>query len=82
MHRLQKTLEAATIKLDSVISDILGKSGRAILKAIVAGETNTTKLAALADQRLKASPQQLREALRGRLLRSTFSPSCWPAAFC
>lgn len=67
VQRLQKTLEAANIKLDSVISEIVGKSGRVIINALIAGETNPVKLAALADPRIKASHQQLREALRGRV---------------
>jgi transposase len=67
VQRLQKTLEAANIKLDSAISDIVGKSGRAMLAALISGETNPVKLAALADRRVKASPQRLREALRGRV---------------
>jgi transposase len=45
-QRIQKTLEDANIKLDSVISDVLGVSGRAMIEAIVAGETNPAKLAA------------------------------------
>src|ERR1700730_7983008 len=52
--RLQKTLEAANIKLDSVITDIVGKSGRAIIEALLAGETNPVKLAAPADPRIQA----------------------------
>jgi transposase len=67
IQRLQKTLEAANIKLDSVITDIVGKTGRSIIQALIAGETNPVKLAALADPRIKASPQQLREALHGRV---------------
>jgi len=43
--RVQKTLEDANIKLDSVLSDLMGKSGRAMLEALIAGETNPTKLA-------------------------------------
>jgi len=65
--RLQMTLEGANIKLDSVITDIVGKSGRAMIQALIAGETDPVKLAALADRRIKASPQQLQEALRGRV---------------
>src|SRR5215470_7827447 len=42
--RVQKTLEDANIKLDSVLADVLGKSGRAIIEALIAGETNTAKL--------------------------------------
>src|SRR5215510_10350121 len=45
--RVQKTLEDANIKLDSVLSDVMGKSGRAMLEALIAGETNPTKLASL-----------------------------------
>jgi Transposase len=53
--RVQKTLEDANIKLDSVLTDLMGKSGRAMIEALIAGETNPVKLAALADRRAKAS---------------------------
>lgn len=66
-QRLQKTLEDANIKLSSLVSDILGTSGRAILDAIVAGETDPEKLVALTTGRLKASRAELTEALRGRV---------------
>jgi transposase len=62
-QRIQKTLEEANIKLDCVISDILGRSGRAMLAALIAGETDPVRLAQLAHPRIKASP----EALRGRV---------------
>jgi transposase len=65
--RLQKTLESANIKLDSVITDIIGKTGRAMIQALIGGESDPVKLAALADPRIKASRQQLREALHGRV---------------
>ena len=67
LQRIQKTLEQANIKLDSVLSDILGKSGRAMLDAMVAGESDPVKLAALAHKGVKASQEQLREALTGRI---------------
>jgi transposase len=67
--RVQKTLEDSNIKLDSVLSDLMGKSGRAIIEALIAGETNPTKLASLADRRVKASQQEFREALRGRVTK-------------
>jgi transposase len=67
VQRIQKTLEAANIKLASVLSDILGKSGRAMLDAMVAGEGDPVKLAALAHKGVKASQAQLREALNGRV---------------
>ncbi|MBF0094281.1 MAG: IS110 family transposase [Alphaproteobacteria bacterium] len=66
-QRVQKTLEEANIKLDSVITDILGLSGRTMLEAIIAGETEPTKLAALAHRRIKAPQTKLCEALRGRV---------------
>jgi transposase len=69
VQRLQKTLEEANIKLDSVISDVVGKSGRAIIEAMIAGESEPLRLARLASKRLKASPEVLAEALRGRVTR-------------
>ena len=45
----------------------MGKSGRAMIEAMIAGETNPAKLASFADRRLKASPSQLCAALRGRV---------------
>jgi transposase len=66
-QRIQKTLEEANIKLDSVISDIMGLSGRRMIEAMIAGVRNRAKLAALADRRIKASPKQLYDALHGRL---------------
>ena len=52
--RLQKTLEDVNVKLTRVVSDILGVSGRAILAAIIAGETDPERLADCATGRLKA----------------------------
>ena len=68
-QRLQKTLEDANIKLDAVLTDLLGRSGRAMLEALVAGESDPAKLAALAHPRLAATPERLKEALRGRVTR-------------
>src|ERR1700730_17973441 len=67
--RVQKTLEDDNIKLDSVLTDLLCKSGRAMIEALVAGETTPAKLASLADRRVKASPEEFREALRGRVTK-------------
>ena len=67
--RVQKILEDANIKLDSVLTDLMGKSGRAMIEALIAGETNPAKLASLADRRAKASPEEFREALRGRVTK-------------
>ena len=65
IQRIQKTLQDANIKIDSVISDLMGKSGRAFLAAIVAGETDPERLARLGSPRLKASHEEIVEALRG-----------------
>ena len=67
IQRLQKTLEDANIKLDSVISDIMGLSGRRMIEALIAGETDPNALAALAHRRIKATPAELEAALRGRV---------------
>jgi transposase len=65
--RMQKTLEEANIKLASVITDVMGLSGRRMIEAIIAGETNPMRLAALAHRRIKAPRDMLVEALRGRV---------------
>ncbi len=65
--RLQKVLEDANLKLASVLTDITGTSGRAILGALIAGESDPATLAALAHQRVRASRETLEEALRGRV---------------
>lgn len=65
--RIQKTLEDANFKLTHVVSDTLGVSGRAILKAVIAGETDPERLADLTKGRLKASRAQLVDALHGRI---------------
>lgn len=65
--RIQKTLEDANVKFASVVSDITGTSGRAILHAIAEGETDPEKLLALTTGRLQASREALTDALRGRI---------------
>jgi transposase len=67
VQRLQKTLEDANIKLESVISDVLGVSGRAMVEALIAGESDPAKLAQLAHRRIRASHEELRAALHGRV---------------
>lgn len=66
-QRIQKVLEDANVKLDSVISEILGMSGRRILTAIIDGESDPEKLAALGSERLQCSRSELIEALQGRV---------------
>jgi transposase len=65
--RIQKTLEDANIKLDSVITDIVGLSGRRMIDALIAGQTDPEALAALAHRRIHATPAELEAALRGRV---------------
>jgi len=65
-QRIQKTLEDAGIKLDSVASDVLGASGRAMLDALIAGERDPVVLAELARGTLRRKIPALRQALRGR----------------
>jgi transposase len=69
IQRLQKTLEDANIKLDSALFDVVGLSGRAMIEALIAGESYPNTLARLAHRRVKASPEELREALRGRVTK-------------
>jgi transposase len=66
-QRIQAVLEEANIKLSSIISDILGVSGRRMLKAIVAGETDPVKLSELGGRRLAATRTELADALHGRV---------------
>jgi transposase len=81
-NRLESLLEEAHIKLSSLVSDLLGVSARRMLQALADGETNPAALAALADQRLRATPEQLCDALGActalhpvyrRLLRMTLA---------
>jgi len=65
-NRLHKALEPAGIKLDCVATDILGKSGRAMLDALCSGTTDPEVLAELARGRMRTKIPQLKEALEGR----------------
>jgi transposase len=66
-NRIQKVLEDANIKLASVATDVLGVSGRRMLRALIAGGDDAEALADLAQRRLRAKLPQLREALTGRV---------------
>jgi transposase len=66
-QRIQKTLEDANLKLTEVVSNVLGTSGRAILRALIAGESNPQQLVDLTQGRLKAPPATLVDALQGRI---------------
>jgi len=67
VQRVDKILQDANLKLGSVLTDIMGQSGRAILDAIVKGETDPAKLVLLVTKRVKASRDKITEALRGKV---------------
>jgi transposase len=62
-NRLESLLEEARLKLSSFVSDLLGLSARRMLQAVADGETDPTAVASLADVRLRATPEQLSDAL-------------------
>jgi len=65
IQRMQKALTQMNIQLGNVLSDVSGVTGQAILKAILAGERDPHKLAALRDPRVKASEEQIARYLEG-----------------
>ena len=65
--RIQKVLESANIKLSSTASNTMGKSGQAMLDAIVSGEHSAERLADLALGKLRSKIPQLQQALEGRI---------------
>jgi transposase len=66
INKMQKAMRLMNIRLDVVINDITGKSGRAIIEAILAGNQNPHYLASLADGRVKKSREEIAEALEGQ----------------
>jgi transposase len=67
VQRVQKTLDAVNVKISSVLTDIMGVSGRRILAAILEGEENPQRLAALAHPSVKTPREKIAEALSGRI---------------
>ena len=67
VQRIQKTLTEANIRLDSVLSDIMGASGRRMIEAMIEGVRDPRKLTALVGRGVKATPKELYDALHGRL---------------
>lgn len=67
INRIQKVLEGANIKLSSVVADVMGMSGRAMIEAMVAGEEDPKTLAELAHGKLRPKRAALEEALRGHV---------------
>jgi transposase len=70
VQRIQKTLEDANLKIASVATNIMGQGGRAIVEALIAGETNPEQLADLTGGRLKAARATIVESLRGRVTQN------------
>lgn len=67
VNRLQKVLEWANIKLAAVATDVVGKSARAMLEAIVDGQSDVVALAELAQGRMRSKREALEQALKGRV---------------
>lgn len=67
VNRVHKTLEDANIKLSTVISALMGVSGRRMLRALAGGEEDVSVLAALGHERLRATPAALQASLQGKL---------------
>lgn len=67
VNRVQKVLEGANIKLSDVATDIMGKSGRAILEGLIEGEDAAEALAELSKGRLRNKREELAQALQGRM---------------
>lgn len=65
VNRIQKVLEGANIKLSSVASDVLGKSGRAMLEAMIQGQDNPEMLSELAEGKLRSKKVELKKAMHG-----------------
>jgi len=63
--RMQKSLELMNIKVHTVISDIVGKTGKAIIEAIMSGERNAEKFLPLVDKRIKADKTTIKKSLEG-----------------
>jgi transposase len=66
-NRIQKVLEDANVKLAGVATDVLGVSGRAMIRALIAGQDDPAELAELARRRLRRKLPELRAALQGRV---------------
>jgi transposase len=69
-NRIQKLIESANIKLGQVATDVLGVSGRLMLRALSAGETDAEKMSEFAHRRMRNKRTELKRALEGRLTKS------------
>ena len=78
VNRVQQVLESANLKLAAVATDVLGKSGWAMLEALLGGEQDPAALAQLARGRLRAKLPELRQALEGRVRGAPGAVACAP----
>ncbi|MBA3440372.1 MAG: IS110 family transposase, partial [Pyrinomonadaceae bacterium] len=69
-NRIQKLIESGNIKLGQVVSDALGVSGKQMLRALAAGETDVERMSELARRRMKRKKPELKRALAGRLTQA------------
>lgn len=67
VQRIQKTLESANLKLTTILTDVMGVSGRAVIEALLEGETDPERLAQHLRGRIKASPRERVEGLRNQV---------------
>ena len=65
INRMQKSLELMNIKFHTVINDITGKRGSAVVEAIIAGERNASNFLPLIDSRIKADHETIEKSLEG-----------------
>ncbi len=72
---LQKAMEQMNLKPDNVFTDILGKSGQAIIKAILDGERDPKKLSSMADPRCKKSREEIEKSLANRNTMNLYTPT-------
>ena len=68
LNKIQAVLEGCNVKLSSVLTDISGKSGMAILNAIISGESDPVTLSELAEGRARNKIREMQKALQGRIL--------------
>ena len=69
-NRIQKLIESGNIKLSQVVSDALGVSGRQMLRALAAGETDVERMSEMARRRMRRKVPELKRALAGRLTQA------------
>ena len=75
VQRIQKTLEDATLNLGSVLTQIMGVSGRAILQALIDGERDPERLLTLVQRGVKGPPEKPRAVLSGARHRAASLPA-------